>query len=417
MSTTRIAARIVVAVTVAVAPLIIGTPTHAEVFFRATAIADGMNTIVGGAAVPFGAVVEGATPAAQAVLDSLGNSHGYAANPYPGDFVVSVPGTVAGILPVPATVPRYPAFVTSDSGTQPEAHADYPAYTLASISGETGTHAAAAEGDRAADEGYAAADAQTRTTSDGTVHAIATSTVSGFQVPGVVSFGTVTTTAQVTRAPASRAQVKSRIQIWGVTVGGQSVGFSDGHFVAPGTEQPLPADPLADILSDAGVSVRYVDARRLPNGVVSPAVEVTVRQEAPAGNPASGKYTATYVLGRSTVTLDANGRAAGPTPAGLGSTGAAPSGPANEPAGSTTTSDAINANGQNIRSATESTNKLPVVAPGQPSAPTPARAALATSTPGYVETVDIYLAIVVAAAFLLVCSQFVRYLGSRYGWR
>lgn len=416
--------RAVFVAAVVAAPVFVGVPpTHADVFFRASAIADGLNTIVGGAGVPFGAVTEGGSPAAQAVLDSVGNSKGYAANPYPGDFAVSLPGTVAGVLPIPAPVPGYPAFVTSDSANQPEAHADYAAYTLSSTSDDVGTHATATEGDKADDEGYAVADAQTRVVDGSGVHVMATSTVDAFAVPGVLSFGTVTTTAEITRAEGSKPQVKSSIEVWGVTVAGQPVGFRDGHFVAPGTDQPLPADPLDGVLGQAGVSVRYVGAERLPNGIASPAVEVTITQEAPAGNPASGQYKVTHVLGRSIATLDVNGRAAAATPTapggGVGAThpgttsggGTAATGQPSGPVGSSAP-DLGNAG----TSGTAESNGPPEVA-SAPQSGTPGPAALAASMPGHVETVDIYLAIVVAAAFLAVSSQLVRSLGSNYGWR
>jgi hypothetical protein len=403
---------------VLIAPLFLASPTEADVFFRATAIADGLNTIASGAAVPFGAVAEGGSPAAQSVVDSLGNSRGYAADPYPGDFVVSVPGTVNGILPVPASVPGYPAFVTSDAETQPEAHADYGAYTLSSKSDASGTTATGAEGDKDSGEGYAAVDAQTHT-ADGNVRVSAASTVTSFIIPGVLSFGSVVTQATVTHDQSSRLQTHSDIQVWGASVAGQPVGFSDGHFVAPGTDQPLPADPLAATLRKAGVTLQYVAAQRLPNGIASPAIQVTVTQNAPAGNPTSGKYTVTHVLGRSIATLDLNGRAAG-APAAKSGAGT-PSMGGRSTNNTPVSGGSVQSTGSSVAPMTPPTTgeqgSTPTVAPSQPSADAPVRDAAVAASPGHVETVDIYLAIVVAACFLFGSSQLVRHLGSKYGWR
>src|ERR1700730_17212281 len=91
--------------------------------------------------------VDGGGPTAQVAVDSIGTSTGYAAFPDPGQFVVSVPGLVVGVLaggvgPVPPIAlpspPNYPFFVQSDASNTPEASVGSGPWAL-SASSESGS--------------------------------------------------------------------------------------------------------------------------------------------------------------------------------------------------------------------------------------------------------------------------------------
>src|SRR4051812_36387730 len=66
--------------------------------FELIAAADGGRVVVSApGAGPVDPVSDGGAPSAQAVLNSLGTSAGYAAAPYPGESGLSGPATVASL--------------------------------------------------------------------------------------------------------------------------------------------------------------------------------------------------------------------------------------------------------------------------------------------------------------------------------
>ena len=74
-------------------------------------------------------------PVAQATVDSLGESSGFASYPYPGGTFLAGPGTLAGFAGqgLPPFL-AYPFIVSSSYPGQPESKADPPGYQLASTS-------------------------------------------------------------------------------------------------------------------------------------------------------------------------------------------------------------------------------------------------------------------------------------------
>src|SRR5438270_4945977 len=73
---------------------------------------------------PIGAVIEGDGPIAQAALTSTGQSHGFASFPYPGAFLLSLPGLAAS-QGAPET-PAYPLYVESNATLKPKDEVKQP---------------------------------------------------------------------------------------------------------------------------------------------------------------------------------------------------------------------------------------------------------------------------------------------------
>src|SRR5581483_7784628 len=97
------------------------------------------------------ALLAGAGPAAQAVLNSLGTSAGFASQPYPGELALIGPGLGATLLGLPQP-PGYPFIAASRHPSAPESHVEPTAfYRLYSKSDEMSSSAETKTGHNAPD--------------------------------------------------------------------------------------------------------------------------------------------------------------------------------------------------------------------------------------------------------------------------
>ena len=85
-----------------------------------------------------------------------------------------------------------------------------------------------------------------RDAASGAVTGVATGTADVINIGGVLRIGQVDAKAKVTRSPGGEPAREANFVINGVTIAGQSVGFSDKGFTLAGTNTPAPAGQPAD---------------------------------------------------------------------------------------------------------------------------------------------------------------------------
>src|SRR4051794_3949669 len=100
----RVARGVVIGVaTLATGGLVVatGSTAHAESAYDALANAYAVQMTLANQSIPLGLVIEGDGPAAQASLDTNGQSNAFASFPYPGDVAAGLPGTAGAIFGAP----------------------------------------------------------------------------------------------------------------------------------------------------------------------------------------------------------------------------------------------------------------------------------------------------------------------------
>lgn len=293
--------------------------------YSSVAAANGVVNTVSGNSVPDGAEFEADGPTAQAAVDSSGRSTGLASLLYPGTYLLSIPGLLASQgAPEP---PPYPLLVQSDPA-HPSVETSGSGYDLKANSTDRSSQSTASTGSNAATGTIGSASATTKVRADtdtGVVTAMASSLTEVIDVPPL-RVGRVDSEAAATREADGHLTRSSSLVVGDVTVNGIQVGVTDKGVVAPGQTVPLPGNPVADQLLSAGITVTYIAARDLPDGVLSAGVAITVSV------PGSG-VTTTTTLGQSlalasrdvasTATLEPVPSVVSPTAAGL----ALPAGP------------------------------------------------------------------------------------------
>ena len=108
--------------------------------FSALAAADGVRVTLFQPGVTLTkTLVDLGGPAAQAALNSLGESRAFASFPYPGDTAVAAPGLLRGAGNIPA--PAYPLYVASDNPAVPRQEAGDGPYALRAESTDSASKA------------------------------------------------------------------------------------------------------------------------------------------------------------------------------------------------------------------------------------------------------------------------------------
>jgi hypothetical protein len=245
--------------------------------------------------------VDGGGPVSQSVIDGLGNSHAFASLPYPGDLAITGPGLLAGLTGLPSP-PPYPFYVSSSHPTAPEGKVAQPGYELKANSTEAkslaSTLTGGGQGDGPSGSSIGKTVTTAETTRDGTsgaVTAVATGTADVINIGGVLRIGQVDAKAKVVRSPGTDPTREASFVINGVTIAGQSVGFSEKGFTFAGTNVPIPAgNPLTETLKQAKINVEYLAKTDNPDGVVSPGLVIRQEQATPGGPTMVFRY----VLGR-----------------------------------------------------------------------------------------------------------------------
>jgi hypothetical protein len=240
---------------------------------------------------PEGQVLFFSPTTASSSLGSLETPRAFAAAPFPGDFVVSGPGTLNGLSGT--SLPPYPTYVYAEYPTVPDGSLDQGPIALKATTRQTETSASAAL--RGFDDGQevgftrSSATSRSRLEGDGTSVGESTALVEGITLPGGLYIGQVRSTVLVKR-PADGGELTRTTQttISGATVGGVPVTITPEGLEVGKTGTPAPladATALTALLEQDGVRVGLIPSVTSPDGVVSSALAITLvrnqRDQAP----------------------------------------------------------------------------------------------------------------------------------------
>jgi hypothetical protein len=256
--------------------------------------------------VPRGEVISASPVTAESLLDSLPESRGFASLPYPGDFLVSLPGTAAGLAgkQFPA-LPSYPLYASSSYPVAPKVHYELAggAYGISSSSQPTESSAQATAGLAAPQAANIASTARTTQNPDGSVVADAETHITGLGLGPLLRIGDITSRAHMTVVPGLPPEMTSSLAIKAITVGGINLGLTDKGLTLGPSVVAVPGllESLLTALSINGAKVSYLPGSRTSNGVTSASLgidyEVTV--------PGQGVVDTNLIFGRVSTTAEA----------------------------------------------------------------------------------------------------------------
>ncbi|HZQ77922.1 MAG TPA: hypothetical protein VFE55_11370 [Acidimicrobiia bacterium] len=269
---------------------------------------------------------DAANPISQATLESTGVSRSFASAPYPGDLVVTAPGTLAA-FGGPSLPAGYPFYVAASQPDTPKASLADPAgaYSLTAVAGPA---ASAATGRLAVPKGPTVhTEARTVQQGDGSVRAVATSVVEGLAAgDGALTIGRVVSTVETVSRPGSAApEVRRTFEITGARVGDTAVDITPDGVKVPGGSVPVAsaAAPVQAALARAGIDVKVEGDEALQGGGTARTLVIRSHQQAPLPGAPTGVLTvrvggaATAVLTGAAAAVDVPGSpgAAAPLPA------------------------------------------------------------------------------------------------------
>jgi hypothetical protein len=393
-------------------------PVQAAGAYGATANASGLLTTTQDPQhFPIGAVIEGDGPIAQAALTSTGQSHGFASFPYPGAFLLSLPGLAAS-QGAPET-PAYPLYVESSATLKPKDEVKQPGLSLTSQSSPDASTARAAAGQSSEQASVASATATANVGADktaGTVHSEASSDTELLSA-GPLRIGRILADAQASHSSAGGLKRSSGLQLFDVTVNGVTYGLGDKGFSTGSSNSPLPANPVTEQLAKAGITVTYLAAREVPDGVLSPGLRIEITNEQ------SGLHSV-MVVGQALAVASGDAAAgSGLLGGGLLGSGALGSfGGSSGAAGTSSGSAPSSASGAGGSSGLSSVGTGAESAPAAPSSGTsagqsPGAAQPLSSRPvalGSAPGTSFYLLLVVGAVVALVAGQLISLVGVRW---
>ncbi|MEY2571103.1 MAG: hypothetical protein QOE63_1453 [Acidimicrobiaceae bacterium] len=243
------------------------------------------------------------TPAStQSQLDSLAGSTSFASAPYPGDLVVSLPGTSAGLFGgVGFPVPSYPFYVSSSYPTEPSSRQDAGPYSITSASSQDATAADAAIGLSTAPPQVVSITSHTaasREVDSSRVIAEASTDVAPLALSDIIRVGEIKATATAEldpSTPGSGVTKTSSLSIGTITIAGIELGLTDKGLVVAGNPLlPVDLTPVASLLASLGVQLEYVPSIETDSSITSAAVRISFVQDLPN----LGKTTVRLVLGQ-----------------------------------------------------------------------------------------------------------------------
>jgi hypothetical protein len=255
-------------------------PAQAAGAYGATASASGLlSTTQDPQHFPVGAVIEGDGPIAQAALSSTGQSNGFASFPYPGAFFLSLPGLAAS-QGAPET-PPYPLYVESNASLKPKDEVKQPGLSLTSQSSPDASTARAAAGQSSEQANVGSATATANVGADKTAGTVLSEASSDTEVlsAGPLRIGRILADAKASHSSAGGLKRSSGLQLFDVTVNGITYGLSDKGFSSGSSNSPLPANPVTEQLAKAGITVTYLAAKEVPDGVMSPGLRIEINNE------------------------------------------------------------------------------------------------------------------------------------------
>ena len=246
--------------------------------------------------------VDGGGPTAEAQLDSLGTSQGFASFPYPGETAVSLTG-LAGIL-TGLSLPSYPLIVNSSYPTTDQDAIDQPAYHLHAQSGQSSSSSLAQLGETTQSgsvAGGALSTASVTAESGGSVVSKAETQI-GLTI-GAISLTGLDATAQVTQAADGTITKTSSLQIAHLTVAGLPIGITDQGLEIGSTKVPIGGiDAVTKLFSIPGTQIQFIPQQSTADSVTSAALQIITSQKIPSIN-----QTADVTLTVGNVVASANG--------------------------------------------------------------------------------------------------------------
>jgi hypothetical protein len=291
--------------------------------FAAASSAEGMrSTFEAPQFLVVSTLFDAANPISQSALESTGVSRSFASAPYPGDLVVTAPGTLAAFggpsLPV-----QYPFYVAA-------VHPEAPKGTVADPAGAyslTATAEAArsgATGRLSVPQGpVVQTEALTELLADGAVRAVASSVTEGIVAgDGVLTIGRVVSSLETVFRPGSAEPTVTRhFEISGARVGDTAVEITADGVKVAGTALPIgdASAPVRDALAKAGLDVRVEGDEALHGGGTARTLVIRSTQQAPI--PGAPQGVLTIRVGGAAATVLTGAAAAVDLP---GSLGAAP---------------------------------------------------------------------------------------------
>jgi hypothetical protein len=244
-------------------------------------------------------IMDGGGPVAQASVDTTGKAIGFASLPYPGENGVTAPGLLTFATGQP--IPPYPFYAEANHPTKEADEVSDPsgAYSLkaSAAAGKAAGTALTTFGDAQAPMSRSSADASGVTTDEETrLEAVSVNESLSFG-GGVLRIGSVTSRSLSTYgAGDDRPETKNELLIEGARVGDQPVtigpdGIHAGDQTVPG---PVDGGASAELLKQAGITVRTVSSEPVEGGGALQILEVTVRHAIPG---ATVQGTFVYQIG------------------------------------------------------------------------------------------------------------------------
>lgn len=330
---------------------------------------------------------------AQAAADSLGTSTAYAKSVFPGTLYGLLPGLgslTGAALPVPAN----PLEVASSHPSNPEADQSAGTITLRAASDPTSSSGSATNG---VDEATASVVADVER---GDVVSSATAALGTLRISDLLELHGVRTFTRAARTSAGELERSSSLELAAISVAGQRVALTPGTLELLGTptELPLlsPIRTLLATLTSAGITMEFVPAVELEDGIQSAALRIDYAVQPPQDAGFSGVENIRVVVTVGGAIATAGSGAIGPsiTPAPAVPTGATPSAAPLAPAAS---SGGTPARGATVPA--PSTGPAPAVAPPAAAVADPALTSLVV--PDLRSSIAAFYPVLVLAAGLL----------------
>lgn len=370
--------------------------------YTATAAANGVRIEFTEPGAPLNTnVFDGGAPVAQATVNGLGTSTAVASMPYPSENAVTLPGTVFPLVGLPAP-PAYPLLVTSAFPNEPRPPGADGAISLHAESNERSSTAEGGAGGsaglnsvgRIAARATAAVDDET---SD--VVAEARSSAESVTIAGVLTIGSVVSTAKAVASPSGTPTFESSFVVDGARTTGLALSVTNAGIVLPGTTVPIQGtEGLSPVLDALHVSLEYLPARTFDDGVMSAGLSIRVPTPATQG---TGTITMTF------------GRVIATTASSTAEPAAAPSTETDTATSSVSSRPSSGASG--IATGAPRTSVTPSASPISTSGDQPAaseqESALVT-----VRAASFYLMLVLGAAVAVVVTSLLRLFGVRLAW-
>jgi hypothetical protein len=289
-----------------------GAQTAGSFTVKARADSVGVQLIAANAPVVSigGGEVAFVTPSStQSLLDSLSGSTSFGSAPYPGDLLVTLPGTAAGLFGSTGfPVPSYPFYVSSSYPTTPAQSDDVGPYSIKARSDADSTSADANVGlstDAPQVVSVTSHTSASRDPSSGKVIGEAVAQIAPFTISQVLRLGEIKATARVEFDPSKPDVAPTKttsLSIGTITAGGIELGLTDkGLTVAGKAILPIDLGAVVKLLQTAGVQLEYVPKQQTKNSVTSAGVRLSFVRTFPTAGPT----TVRLLLGQVSATADA----------------------------------------------------------------------------------------------------------------